>query len=117
MSVSFLNEQDDLQCRKINDLEQYGKSKCLCIDGFKVSDTESSAACSKIVKDYIKNELKVELNDDDFYRIHRIGLKREKSGNKYQQIIVKFRNFSSRTQVYRARKLNAKISVRLVNNV
>ena len=51
-----------------------------------------------------KKELKVELNDDDYYCIHRIGLKREKNGNKYHQIIVKFRNFSSRTQVYRARK-------------
>ena len=86
-----MNEQDDLRCRKIDD----------------------SADCSKIVKDYIKKELKVELNDDDYYRIHRIGLKREKNDNKYQQIIVKFRNFSSRTQVYRARKRKAKISVRL----
>ena len=40
-------------------------------------------------------------------------MKREKNGNKYQQIIVKFKNFSSRTQVYRARKRKAKISVRL----
>ena len=31
----------------------------------------------------------------------------------YQQIIVKFKSFSSRTQVYRARKCKAKISVRL----
>ena len=109
----FLNEQDDLRCRKIDDLEQYGRRECLRFDGFEVSDAESSADCCKIVKDYIKNELKVELNDDDYYRIHRIGLKREKNGNKYQQIIVKFKNFSSRTQVYRARKRKAKISVRL----
>ena len=27
---------------------------------------ESSADCSKIVKDYRKNELKVELNDEDY---------------------------------------------------
>ena len=77
------------------------------------SDAESSADCSKIVKDYIKNKLKVELNDDDYYRIHRIALKREKNGNKYQKTIVKFRNFSSRTQVYRTRKRKAKISVKL----
>ena len=99
----FLNEQDDLQCRKIDNLEQYGRLECLHLDGFEVSDAELSADCSKIVKDYIKNKLKVELNDDDYYRIHRIGLKKEKNGNKYQQIIVKFRNSLSRTQVYRAR--------------
>ena len=73
----FLNEQDDLWCRKIDDLEQCGRCECLCFDGFEVSDAESSADCSKIVKDYIKKELKVELNDDDYYCIHRIGLTRE----------------------------------------
>ena len=35
------------------------------------------------------------------------------NGNKYRQVIVKFGKFSSRTQVYRARKRKAKISVRL----
>ena len=69
----FLYEQDDLRCRKIDDLEQYGRRECLRFDGFEVSDTEISADCSKIVKDYIKNELKLELNDDDYYRIHRIS--------------------------------------------
>ena len=33
---------------------------------------------SKIVKEYIKNELKVYLNDFDYYHIHRIGLKKKK---------------------------------------
>ena len=66
-----------------------------------------------ILSDYIKNELKVELNDDVYCRIHWFGLKKENSGNKYEPIIVKFRNFSSRTKVYRARNRRAKISVRL----
>ena len=106
-------DQGDLRCRKINNLEQYGRRKCLHFDGLEVSDPESSAHCSKIVHDYIKTKLKVQLNHDDYYCIHRIGLKREENGNKYQQIIVKFRNFSSRTQVYRARKWEVKISGRL----
>ena len=46
---------------------------------------------SKIIK---KSWLKVDLNDDDSCRIRRIGLKKEKNGNKYQQITDKFRNFS-----------------------
>ena len=78
----FLNKQDDLRCRKIDDLEQYGRREGLRFDGFEVSGDESSADCSKIVKDYIKKGLKVELNDDNYYCIHRIGLKREKNGNK-----------------------------------
>ena len=102
----FLNKQDDLQCRKIY-LEQYGGRECLRFDGFEVRDTKSSADRSKIIKDDIKSELKVELNDDDYYSIARIGLKRERNGNKYRQTVVKFRNFLSRTQVYRARKRKA----------
>ena len=47
----FLYEPDDLRCRKIDDLEQYGRCECLRFDGFEVSDTEISADCSKIVKD------------------------------------------------------------------
>ena len=108
-----MNKQDDLRCRKSDNLEQCGRRECLRFDGFKVSDDESSADCSKIVKDYVKNELKVKLNDDDYYRIRRTGLKREKNGNKYQQIMVKRRNLSSRTRVYRAKNRKTKISVRL----
>ena len=29
----------------------------------------------------------MELDDHGYYRIHRIGLKKEKNGNKYEQII------------------------------
>ena len=46
----FLNKQDDLRCRKMDDLEQYGGRESFCFDGFEVSDAESSADCSKIVK-------------------------------------------------------------------
>ena len=51
------------------------------------------------------------LHDDNYYRIHRITLKKEKNGNKYQQVIVKFRIFLSRKQVYKAIKRKVKISV------
>ena len=44
----FLNEQDDLRCRKIDDLEQYSWRECLHFDGFEVSDAESSADCCKL---------------------------------------------------------------------
>ena len=46
----FLNKQDDLRCRKMDDLEQYGGRESLCFDGFEVSDAEPSADCGKIVK-------------------------------------------------------------------
>ena len=54
----FLNEQDNLRCRKMDDLEQYSRRECLPFDGFEVSDAESSADCRKIVKDYFKKRIK-----------------------------------------------------------
>ena len=55
---NFLNEQEHLRYRKIDDLEQYGRRECLRFDGFEVSDAESSADCCKIVKDYFKKRIK-----------------------------------------------------------
>lgn len=36
----------------------------MCFDGFEVSDAKSTCDKNKFVKDYIKNELKIELNDN-----------------------------------------------------
>ena len=38
-------------------------------DRFEVSDPQSSADCSKTDKKDLKKELKIKLNDDDYYRI------------------------------------------------
>ena len=58
--------------------------------------------------------LKVEVNDNDFNRIHRVGQKyRRDDAKECQQVIVKFKGFMSRTKVYRARKYKCDISIQL----
>ena len=52
-----MNDQDHLRWRKVDDLEQCGRLECLHFDGFEVSDAESTANYSKIVKDYIKKQI------------------------------------------------------------
>ena len=76
-------------------------------------DAEFMSDCRKAIKGYIKNELRIDLKDDDNYHIHSIGLKKVKSGQNYQQFTAKFRSFPSRMEVYQARKCNTKINVRL----
>ena len=66
------------------------------------------------MKQYIRNTLKVEVDDNNFNCIHRIGQKnRRDDGKECQQVIVKFKGFISRTRVYRARKHKSDISVLL----
>ena len=65
-------------------------------------------------KQYIRNTLNVEVDDNDFNRIHQIGQKYTRDdGKECQQVIVKFKGFIPRTVVYRARKHNSDISVQL----
>ena len=65
-------------------------------------------------KQYIRNTLNVEVDDNDFNRIHQIGKKYTRDdGKECQQVIVKFKGFIPRTKVYRARKHNSDISVQL----
>ena len=66
----YLETQDKLKARKLDDLEQYSRRESLRFNGFQTKQNESSEDCAKMVKQYIRNTLKVE---DDFNRIHRIG--------------------------------------------
>ena len=67
--------QDKLTARKLDDLEQYGRRESLRFNGFQTMQNESSKDCAKMVKQYIRNTLKVEVDENDFNRIHRIGQK------------------------------------------
>ena len=112
--IKYLRNQDQLKDRKIDDQEQYSRRQCLRIKGFEVNENESTKDCEKIVKDYIKN-LKVDIEDREYDRIHRIGKIQNNNGKSVQSIIVKFKGFQSRTDVYRARSKNkdSKVKIRL----
>ena len=90
----YLETQDKLKARKLDDLEQYGHLESLRFNGFQTKQTESSEDCAKMVKQYIRNTLKAEVNDNDFNRIHQIQQKyRRDDGKECQQVTVKFKGF------------------------
>ena len=60
--IAYLETQDKLKARKLDDLEQYGRSESLQFDGFQTKQNESSENCAKMVKEYIRNTLKVEVD-------------------------------------------------------
>ena len=60
---------------KLDDLEQHGRRESLRFNGFQTKENESGENCAKMVKQYIRNTSKVEVDDSDFNRIHRIGQK------------------------------------------
>ena len=71
----------------------------LRLNGFQREEKKSSENCAKMVKQYSRNTLKVEVDDNDFNRIHRIGQKsRGGYGKEYQQVIVKFKKFHPKNE-------------------
>ena len=73
--IVYLETQDKLMARKLDDIEQYGRRENLRFNGFQTKQNESSENSTKMVKQYIRNTLKVEVDDNQFNRIHRIGQK------------------------------------------
>ena len=86
----YLETQDTLKTRKFDDLERF--SHCERFNRFQTKQNESSENWAKTVRQYIRNTVKVEANDNDFNRIHRIGQKyRGDDGKECQQVIDKIK--------------------------
>ena len=100
--ITFLKNHNDLSEQRCDDLEQYGWRECLRVTGFALPKSETTDECKKKIIDYFSS-LEVEVNDCDIDRAHRIGKKKSNDGVVTQQIIVKFKSFTKRTQIYRAR--------------
>ena len=83
--------------------------------GFELPEKESTNDCSDIIKEYIKDKLKLKIDDHEYDRIHRIGKIKNINGINFQAIIVKFKGFKERTNVYRARskRKDSKIKISL----
>ena len=73
--IVYLETQDKLKARKLDDLEQYGRRESLRFNGFQTRQNESSENYAKMVKQYIRHTLKVEVDVNDFNPIHRIDQK------------------------------------------
>ena len=68
--IVYSETQDKLKARKLDDLEQYGCRESLRFNKFQTKQSESSENCAMMVKQYIRNTLKVEVDDNDFNYIH-----------------------------------------------
>ena len=65
--------QHELKTRKLDDLEQYGCRQCLIFSGFEVKEKETKEECESMIKNYIKDSLKIDIGENDYNRIHRVG--------------------------------------------
>ena len=98
----YFESQNESKTRNFDDLEQYGRRECLRFSG------------ERIIKNYIKDTLKIDIRENDYNRIHRVGpMITNNNGQLPQQITVKLKDFSPRSSVHRARKRKSNIFVYL----
>ena len=112
-NLAYFESQGELKSRKIDDLEQYGRRESVRFSGFEMKENESKEECEDAVKRYCKNSLKVDIKESENSRNYRIGLKIEKNGKTFQQIIAKFNGFLLQTKLYRARTHKADIAIHM----
>ena len=73
--LAYLESQHELKARKLDDLEQYGRRECLRSSGFEVMEKETNEECESRIKNYNKATLKIDIGENDYNRIHRVGPK------------------------------------------
>ena len=98
-------EVKDLQ-NEVNQLQSYGRRKNLRIHGLppaKKKDKETNEEVMEIVKK-VHEETGVKFDESKIYRAHRVGKpKKDKNGKMTHSVIVKFIDWKSRCDLYRAR--------------
>lgn len=101
--IKNLEQQLEAVKQKANDNEQYSRRSNVRIFGVKSPDiiTDSAVAENSIksVVDFCKNELGVDLNEQEIDRAHRVG---RQNGEKSRAIIVKFKSHASKVKVMNA---------------
>ena len=93
---------------KVDDIEQYSRRSSLRLYGLTLPEggTESSSGCLSKVKQIFEDELRLPITDYWFHSVYRIGkVTNHKDGkNQSQAIILKFRSWKQREEIYRAWK-------------
>ena len=89
--------------KKVDELEQYGRRVCLCIEGVEHKVNEKSEEILGKVINVIK-ESEAEIPESVLDRAHRIGPTYTDTGKKMQSILVRFTTFRHRTLFYINRK-------------
>ena len=103
--IENLEGQLEAVKQKANDNEQYSRRSNVRIFGMESPDTNSDSVMfenrTKSVVDFCKNELGVDLHEQEIDRAHRVG---RQHGKKSRAIIVKFRSHASKVKVMKAKK-------------
>ena len=115
--IKYMENQNALLERKLDDLESYGRRKNLRIIGIPPPPTgtrETAEQVTEKVKEVIAGmevpNLDVDMAID---RAHRVGKKstNETTGEVYQPVIVRFISWRARTAVYRKREKRGRMRI------
>ena len=99
--VEQLEKQSQLLEKKTEDLEQESRlTSVVMVNEWPENKLESTLT---MATNYIQEALKIDVNDNDILKCHRIGKKRE-SGRAPRPILLKFASVSLKTEVLTARR-------------
>ena len=114
--VAILENSLKITERKSDDTEQYSRRTCLRGDRMSLQAKETE---EEIINDLVENfqDVRVHIDSRSIERGHRIvpvfkQTNEDGTETDHQQVIVKFNSWSSRTQVYRARKTSKSLKYR-----
>ena len=103
--VALLKRTCVLLERKCDDNEQYSRRTSVRINGIVVPDRETGDDCVRSVVQILNESPEIEITDANIERAHRVGKpKINSNGTKTHQMIVKFKSWNVRSNVYRQRK-------------
>ena len=101
-----LKSENVLMKQQLDDSEIYSRRKNLIIQGIPDVKNETDEQCEISVKDFLKNQLKLEIRDMKFVACHRIGTKHNDSSKMANRsIIVRFASLNDRKVVWSNRSL------------
>ena len=102
---------------KCDDNEQYSRRPSLRISNIpSAGNDENANKCVELVVDALKDIPGVQLSKEDIIRAHRVGKVTGTENTRPRQMIVKFKSWDIRTQLYKGRKSlpnNQKVSLDL----
>ena len=106
--ITQLRSENTELRNELDDLQQYSRRNAIRISGIPEPANEKPQDVQKVVKKLIADDMKVDINDFDFCRMHRVGKAKPVSAQHPEglprQIIVKFTRYSARRKVMKARK-------------
>ena len=99
--LTISSHVSDILSIGLDDTNQYSRRNCIVIKGVKTAPNENVVDVENTVNDILTNNLNLPEAATDVDRTHRIG---PINKNGEQPIIVKFKSFKHRIDVYRNRK-------------